>query len=79
MSAVSGLSVDKRHSRVVLSLLVGPDDPVTGELLRHARAVETLRLVNADTDVLGSGRVEGQVWRTSSRQAGRKTRVRRCA
>ena len=71
MSGVAGLGVDERRARVVLSLLAEPDDPVTGGLLRHVGAVETLRLLDTDTTVPGLGRVDGQVWRDRLTPPGR--------
>lgn len=63
MSGVAGLGVDERRARVVLSLLAEPDDPLTGGLLRRMGAVETLGLLDTDTNIPGLGRVDGQVWR----------------
>lgn len=63
MSGVAGLGVDERRARVVLALLAEPDDPVTGRLLRRLGAVETLGLLDTDTNIPGLGRVDGQVWR----------------
>lgn len=71
MSGVAGLGVDERRARVVLSLLAEPDDPVTGGLLRHLGAVETLRLLDTDTTVSGLGRLDGQVWRDRLTPPGR--------
>ena len=63
MSGVAGLGVAERRARVVLSLLAEPDDPVTGGLLRRVGGVETLRLLDTNTNAPGLGRVDAQVWR----------------
>lgn len=49
---------------MVLSMLVGPNDPVTGRLLTRLGAVETLWL--AEREGAGLSPVDAQVWRDHS-------------
>lgn len=71
MSGVAGVGGDDRGARVVLAMLAEPDDPVTGGLLRRVGAVETLRLLDTDTNIPGLARVDGQVWRDRLTSPGR--------
>ncbi|QXQ15914.1 DNA-protecting protein DprA [Skermania piniformis] len=48
---------------MVLSMLVEPNDPVTGRLLARVGAVEVLRLAELDGEVSGLNSVDAQVWR----------------
>ena len=63
MSSLSEIAGDERTARMVLSMLVEPDDAVTGRLLATAGGVETLRLAESDSSVPGIGDVDAQVWR----------------
>lgn len=63
MSSLSETAGDERTARMVLSMLVEPDDAVTGRLLATVGGVETLRLAESDSPVPGLGDVDAQVWR----------------
>lgn len=63
MSSLSELATDERTARMVLSMLVGPNNPVTGRILAHLGAVETLWLAERDGAVAGLSAVNAQVWR----------------
>ena len=63
MTSLSDVAVDERTARMVLSMLVEPDDPVTGRILARLGAVETLWLAERDGAVVGLSPVEAQVWR----------------
>lgn len=63
MPSLSGIARDERTARMVLSMLVEPDDAVTGHLLATVGGVETLRLAESDGSVPGLGDVDAQVWR----------------
>ena len=56
MAGLTDLAVDERAARMVLSLLVEPNDRVTGRLLARLGAVETLWLAEHDSAVVGSQR-----------------------
>ncbi|WP_206661073.1 hypothetical protein [Propioniciclava flava] len=60
MSDVAG---DERTARMVLSMLVEPNDPVTGRVLNGLGAMETLRLAERDGAVVGLSAIDAQVWR----------------
>lgn len=57
------LEGDERTARMVLSMLVEPDDAVTGHLLATVGGVETLRLGKSDGPVPGLREVDVHVWR----------------
>lgn len=57
MPALTGLADDERAARMVLSMLVEPNDRVTGRLLARLGAVGTLWLAEHDSAV------DAQVWR----------------
>ena len=63
MPSLSEIAGDERTARMVLSMLVEPDDAVTGRLLAAVGGVETLRLAEANGPVPGLGDVDAQVWR----------------
>lgn len=63
MLSLSEIAGDERTARMVLSMLVEPDDAVTGHLLATVGGVETLRLAESDSLVPGIGDVDAQVWR----------------
>lgn len=63
MPSLSEIAGDERTARMVLSMLVEPDDAVTGHLLATVGGVETLRLAESDSPVPGLGDVDARVWR----------------
>ena len=63
MAGLSDIAGDDRTARMVLSMLVEPNDPVTGRLLTGLGAMETLRLAERDGAVVGLSAVDAQVWR----------------
>ena len=63
MASLSDVASDERTARMVLSMLVEPNDPVTGRILSRLRAVETLWLAEHDREVVGLSPVDAQVWR----------------
>lgn len=70
MSSLSEIAGDERTARMVLSMLVEPDDAVTGRLLATVGGVETLRLAESDSRVPGLSDVDAQVWRGNFAVAG---------
>lgn len=63
MTGLTDAENDERTARMVLSMLVEPNDPVTGRLLAQFGAVEVLRLANRTGEVSGLDSVDAQVWR----------------
>lgn len=63
MANLSDVASDERTARMVLSMLVEPNDPVTGRILSRLRALETLWLAEHDREVVGLSPVDAQVWR----------------
>ena len=63
MASLSDVASDERTARMVLSMLVEPNDSVTGRILSRLRAVETLWLAEHDREVVGLSPVDAQVWR----------------
>ena len=63
MASLSDVASDERTARMVLSMLVEPNDPVTGRILSRLGAVETLWLAERDGAVVGLSPVDAQVWR----------------
>ncbi|QQM67946.1 DNA-processing protein DprA [Actinomyces weissii] len=63
MAGLTALAGDERAARMVLSLVVEPNDPVTGRLLARLGAVEMLWLAEHDSAVVGLSSVDVQVWR----------------
>lgn len=63
MPSLSEIAGDERTARMVLSMLVEPEDAVTGRLLATVGGVETLRLAESDSPVPGLGDVNARVWR----------------
>ena len=63
MARLSDVASDDRTARMVLSMLVEPNDPVTGRVLTGLGAMETLRLAERDGAVVGLSAVDAQVWR----------------
>ncbi len=63
MASLSDVASDERTARMVLSMLVEPNDPVTGRILSRLGAIETLRLAEHDGAVVGLSPVDAQVCR----------------
>lgn len=66
MAGLTDLAGDERAARMVLSLLVEPNDRVTGRVLARLGAVGTLWLAEHDSAVVGLSAVDAQVWRATS-------------
>ena len=63
MDGLSDVARDERTARIALSMLVEPNDPVTGRLVAHLGAVKTLWLAERDDAVVGLRPLNAQVWR----------------
>lgn len=63
MTGLSDVADDERTARMVLAMLVEPNDPVTGRLLAQVEAAEVVRLATSDGEVSGLDSVDAQVWR----------------
>ena len=63
MASLSDVASDERTARMVLSMLVELNDPVTGRIMSRLGAVETLWLAERDGAVVGLSPVDAQVWR----------------
>lgn len=63
MTNPSQVVQDERTARMVLSMIVEPDDAVTGRLLGEVGAVEVLRLAERDDELPGIGTVDARSWR----------------
>ena len=63
MTGLSDVANDERTARMVLSMLVEPNDPVTGRLSARVGALEVLRLAERNGEVSGLDSVDTQVWR----------------
>lgn len=61
MARLSDVASDERTARMVLSMLVEPNDPVTGRILSRLGAVETLWLAERDGAVVGLSPEDAQV------------------
>lgn len=58
---------------MVLSMIVEPDDAVTGRLLGELGALELLRLAERDDVVPGLSNVDAQVWRSQFERSDART------
>lgn len=63
MDAIAGLARDERAARVTLSVLVEPDDPLTGRLVNSVGAVETVRLLTSEGPVPAMSEDAAALWR----------------
>ena len=63
MDGLSDVARDERAARIALSMLVEPNDPVTGRLVARLGAVKTLWLAERDDAVVGLRPLDAQVWR----------------
>ena len=63
MTSFSEVANDERTATMVLSMLIEPNDPVTGRILSRLGAVETLWLAERDGAVVGLSLVDAPVWK----------------
>lgn len=63
MTDLSHVAQDERTARMLLSMIVEPDDAVTGHLVGELGVREVLRLAERDDAVPGISAVDAQVWR----------------
>jgi len=73
MTNLSDVVQDERTARMVLSMIVKPDDAVTGRLLGELGALELLRLAERDDVVPGLSNVDAQVWRSQFERSDART------
>jgi DNA processing protein len=73
MTNLSHVVQDERTARMVLSMIVEPDDAVTGRLLGELGALELLRLAERDDAVPGLSAVDAQVWRAQFERSDART------
>lgn len=63
MTSFSEVANDERTATLVLSMLIEPNDPVTGRILSRLGAVETLWLAERNGAVVGLSPVDAPVWK----------------
>ncbi len=73
MTILSQVVQDERTARMALSMLVEPDDAVTGRLLCELGAIELFRLVEGEGAVPGLSTVDAQVWRAQFQRSDART------
>lgn len=73
MTNLSQVVQDERTARMLLSMIVEPDDAVTGRLLGELGALEVLRLAERDDGVPGLSAVDAQVWRAQFERSDART------
>ena len=73
MTILSQVVQDERTARMALSMLVEPDDAVTGRLLGELGALELFRLAEGEDSVPGLSTVDAQVWRSQFRRSDART------
>lgn len=73
MTNLSQVIQDERTARMLLSMIVEPDDAVTGRLLRELGALELFRLAEGKDAVPGLGAVDAQVWRAQFERSDART------
>ncbi len=73
MTNLSDVVQNERTARMVLSMIVEPDDAVTGRLLGELGALELLRLAERDDVVPGLSNVDAQVWRSQFERSDART------
>ena len=73
MTNLSHVVQDERTARIALSMIVEPDDAVTGRLLAALGALEMLRLAERDDAVPGLSAVDAQVWRAQFERSDART------
>ncbi|WP_297742112.1 DNA-processing protein DprA [uncultured Tessaracoccus sp.] len=64
MATVADQVRDERTARIMLSMIVDPDDPMTGKVVHWVGGRETLRLLESDLRVPTLGETEAEVWRS---------------
>ena len=69
MTNLSQAVQDERTARMLLSMIVEPDDAVTGRLLGELGVVELLRLAESDEAMPGVSAVDAQVWRAQFKRS----------
>lgn len=77
MTNLSQVAQDERTARMVLSMIIKPDDAVTGRLLGDLDALEVLRLAERDDVVPGLSTVDAQVWRAQFERSDAQTHSQR--
>lgn len=73
MTNLSQVAQDERTARMLLSMIVEPDDAVTGRLVGGLGAREVLRLAERDDAVPGLSAVDAQVWRAQFERSDTRT------
>ncbi|WP_413454932.1 DNA-processing protein DprA [Glutamicibacter sp. FR1] len=73
MRILSQVVQDERTARMALSMLVEPDDAVTGRLLGELGAIELFRLAEGESAVPGFSTVDAQVWRAQFQRSDART------
>lgn len=73
MTNLSDVVQEERTARMVLSMIVEPDDVVTGRLLVELGALEVLRLAERDDAVAHLSAVDAQVWRAQFERSDLRT------
>ncbi|MBK8461839.1 MAG: DNA-protecting protein DprA [Nigerium sp.] len=73
MTNLSHIVQDERTARMVLSMIVEPDDAVTGRLLGELGTLELFRLAERDDAVPGLSTVDAQVWRSQFQRSDTRT------
>ncbi|MFV0535338.1 MAG: DNA-processing protein DprA [Cumulibacter sp.] len=73
MTNLSHVVQDERAARMVLSMIVEPDDAVTGRLLGELGTLELFRLAERDDAVPGLSTVDAQVWRSQFQHSDART------
>ena len=73
MTNLSDVVQDERTARMVLSMIVEPDDAVTGRLLGELGALELFRLAEGEDAVPGLSTVDAQVWRAQFQRSDART------
>ncbi|CAG7602350.1 DNA-processing protein DprA [Leucobacter soli] len=73
MTNLSQAVQDERTARMVLSMIVEPDDAVTGRLLGDLGVRELFRLAEGDDVVPGLSTVDAQVWRAQFERSDART------
>ena len=73
MTNLSHVVQDERTARMVLSMIVDPDDAVTGRLLSELGTLELFRLAERDDAVPGLSTVDAQVWRSQFQRSDTRT------